>query len=128
MISDANIRDRFIRCLAQVRQAETQKEIAEKIGSTQIYLSALPKIKNPQIPASVIANFCVIYHYSPAYIILGKGEPKTANPKSKEEKWDVERGKYLDLISKLLDGLMELKGQWDDPVKELVQEAKKRRQ
>jgi hypothetical protein len=109
MITEAAIRDRFIKCLQEVKKTESQVSIARTIGCTPEYLSALPKKKSPKLPASVIAAFCVKYHYSAIYIITGRGDRKTVAPektaqqlKAEDDRWHVERSWMMELIDKLL--------------------------
>lgn len=126
MLTEVHIRDRFVQCIDDLKRSETQKAIADVLGCSKQYMSNLKKRANPSVPAIYIAKFCVHYHYSPAYILTGKGEMKGTEPGSKEEKWEKERDKYLDLIGKLLEGILEFKGEWSDPLSKLINEAGKK--
>lgn len=123
LITDKAIRDRFVKCLEEVCTHHTQTRVAEAVGTRQTYLAALKKAKNPKIPTLLVAKFCSIYHYSPHYILIGKGDKRSGL--APEEKKDVY---YLRIIEQLLAALLELKGSWSDATGELVGEAMKKRQ
>lgn len=75
LINQNGIRDRFVICLKEVSVNERLRDIAEKSGTSESYLSQLQK-KQRKIPASIIANFCIVYHYSPTWILTGVGSMK----------------------------------------------------
>lgn len=125
MLSETAIRDRFVKCLAEVLKLHAQATIAEAIGVDPAYLSKIKTAKNPKIPALVIARFCAIYRYSPHFILLNKGDKRGPAPITKAEEKDTY---YLRMIESLLGALIELKGTWSDATSELVGEAMRKRQ
>lgn len=106
MVKETAIRDRFVRCLDEVRKTDTAVSIAEKIGSTPEYLSAVRNNPSPKLPAATIANFCLVYNYNPIYILLGQGQPKEDDAVI-ADRFEKERNKYLDLITEMFNYIMD---------------------
>jgi hypothetical protein len=121
MLSDTAIRDRFILCLGEVRKDYTLTRIATILQTHQNYLSSLSTHPRPKVPAILIARFCDVFGFSPYYIILGKGGPKETGQQTIEEK-------LLEINANLIDALLEVKVKVNDPVRQLLNEAKKREQ
>jgi transcriptional regulator with XRE-family HTH domain len=130
-MTDRAIRDRFIECFYEV--PGTLKEKALRLKVNKNYISQLPKKKTPEIKGSILANFCSIYRYSPAYILLGegnkKGEPNHSEILALFDKMikKIEnRNKDTEIIGDLLSGMIELNVQFNNPKADLIREAKKR--
>ena len=104
-------------CLKEV--PETYKEKAGKLQVDRSYLISLKTKINPQIKGSLIANFCILYRYSPVYILTGKGTKK-GNPDEGEIiqlfktilKKVENRNKDSQIIHDLLSGMIELNVQF----------------
>ena len=126
MVIESDIRDRFLTCIDELKATHTVKEIAQQIGTHASYIAQVRTAPRPAVPSILIARLCLQYGFSPAYILLGQGEMKAPIPDSKEEKWEKERERYLDLISKLMEGLLEVKAEFNDPLSQLVNEAGKK--
>jgi transcriptional regulator with XRE-family HTH domain len=114
-LDERAIRDRFLECVNHAAQKNTSvSEIAVKLGSSRAYFSQLKTKENPEVRASLIADFCLTYGYSPTYIITGEGSKF-----SKEER-------LIEIIGKLFDALLELKPKNPSAIAELIDEVKKR--
>ena len=114
MVTEKEICDRFLSCIDELNQNISVSQIAKTIGTSRSYLSQLKKQTSPNVRASLIANFCLIYGYSPFYIILGKGD----------RRYQHTNERYLQLITDLLGALFEFKAVWTDETKELANRAK----
>jgi transcriptional regulator with XRE-family HTH domain len=131
MITDKSIRDRFIECFHEV--PGTTKEKALRLKVNKNYVSQLPNKKRPEIKGSIIANFCQVFNYSPAYLLLGEGTKKGEPNKTeilqlfdKMIKRIDNRNKDTEIIHDLLSGMLELNVQFNNPKDQLIKEAKKR--
>lgn len=126
-ITDKNIRDRFILCINEL--GLTLDDIAPRIGTHKAYLSALKKNETPKVPVLFIARFCLEFGYSAEYIVKGKGDKKSREPKTREERKIEVLEKRIDalieIIGNLLNETLVFKAVWTDKTKELVKEAKK---
>lgn len=99
LISDNEIRDRYVICIKEVLLNITQREIAESIGTSESYLSQL-QAKNRKIPPSQLANFCIKFGYSATWILTGKGSKKESLKRTTEEMLIEQNVKLIEIIRK----------------------------
>jgi transcriptional regulator with XRE-family HTH domain len=115
-LDEKAIRDRFLECVNHAAEinGSSVSEIAVNIGSSRAYFSQLKSKENPEVRASLIADFCLTYGYSATYIITGEGSRY-----SKEER-------LIEIIGELFAAMLELKPKNPSAIAELIDEVKKR--
>lgn len=116
---EPEIKKRFLLCINEIE--ETEREISDKIGTHNSYLSLLRKSETSKISASLVANFCLVYGYSAHWILTGQGSKKY-----KERYVMTKEDKLIEIIGDLLNALLEIKPHWNNATKQLVNESKKR--
>lgn len=121
---------RFLRAFDIVcaEQNETAKSLAPKIGTTAEYISTLRKSEKSYIRQDIIANLCEKYHISAEWLLMGKGDMKS-NP-TLTKIFDLIKQMQStqdDIISKLLDGLIEFKPGTSCTITELLTQARGRK-
>ena len=103
MTEEQAIRNRLFTCIDQ--SGSTLKEVAQATGTNYSYLSALRTRQTPEVKASLIAAFCRHFHFSPIYILTGKGPAKDTQ-KSSQAQLDRIEDAIDRVITALVDGML----------------------
>jgi DNA-binding Xre family transcriptional regulator len=123
-VSDINICKRFLEKfdVACAEKNLNQGELAEKIGTTKVYISQLRKATNPHIKPSIIAKLCVLSGASLTYIMLGQQEDNYSIIEALKRVEENQSG----TIDKLLEAIIEVRPYVNKATFELIHEARKR--